>query len=320
MNGMDAAAVSRLLDDDIRAMLAAAPFTPITPDTLERARIDRYSQVTVELSDRVSRTTITVPGPDGAPDVALRIHRPVDAVGALACIVWMHGGGLVLGNEEQDDPRFDRWCERHHMMAVSIGYRLAPETPFPGPLEDCYVGLRYVVDHAAELGVEQGRLGIGGASAGGGLAAALALLARDRGGPTLSSQLLIYPMIDDRQITESSSWDVPIWPPSSNAFGWTSYLGDAKGTEEVGPYAAAARATDLNGLPPTIIVVGALDGFVDENIDYARRLNHAGVPVEFHLYPGAPHGFDALLPRSAVARSANADLARWLDRHYGTAR
>ncbi len=317
---MDAASVSRLLDGDIRAMLAAAPFTPITRDTLEETRINRYSQVTVELSDRVIRSTVSASGPEGAPDVALRVHRPVDAVGALPCIVWMHGGGLVLGNEEQDDPRFDRWCVRHHMMAVSIWYRLAPETPFPGPIEDCYAGLRYVADHAGELGVDVDRIGIGGASAGGGLAAALALLARDQGGPTITSQLLIYPMIDDRQVTESSTWDVPIWPPSSNAFGWTSYLGDAKGTKGVSPYAAAARAEDLSGLPPAIIVVGALDGFADENIDYARRLNHAGVPVEFHLYPGAPHGFDALLPRSAVARLAKADIARWIDRHYGQGR
>lgn len=315
---MDAAAVSRLLDDGIRAVLAEAPFTPINRDTLEETRINRYSQVTAELSDQVVRSTITAPGAEGAPDVAMRVHRPAAAVGALPCIVWMHGGGLVLGNEEQDDPRFDRWCVRHNMMAVSIGYRLAPETPFPGPIEDCYVGLRYVGDHSAELGVDVDRIGIGGASAGGGLAAALALLARDRGGPTITSQLLIYPMIDDRQITESSSWDVPIWPPSSNAFGWTSYLGDTKGSENVSPYAAAARAENLSDLPPAIIVVGALDGFVDENIDYARRLNHAGVPVEFHLYPGAPHGFDALLPHSAVSRRAKADIGQWVDRHYGS--
>ena len=315
---MDAAAVSQLLDDDIRAMLTEAPFTPISRETLEDARINRYSQVTGELSDRVSRSTITVPGPEGSPEVALRIHRPVESTESLPCIVWMHGGGLVLGNEEQDDPRFDRWCARHNMMAVSVGYRLSPETPYPGPIEDCYASLRYVADHAAELGVDLDRLGIGGASAGGGLAAALALLARDRGGPRIASQLLIYPMIDDRQVTESSSWDVPIWPPSSNAFGWTSYLGSAKGTERVSPYAAAARAGDVSELPHAIIIVGALDGFVDETIDYARRLNHAGVPVEFHLYPGAPHGFDALLPGSAVAGRARTDLGRWLGRQYGT--
>ncbi len=316
---MNKASVARLLDADIGAMLAETPFTPISGDTLEDVRSNRYSQITVALSDRVSRSTITVPGPEGAPDVALRVHRPVDAVGPLPCIVWMHGGGLVIGNEEQDDPRFDRWCVRHQMMAVSIGYRLAPETAFPGPIEDCYVSLRYVADHAADLGVDEDRIGIGGASAGGGLAAALALLARDRGGPRIASQLLVYPMIDDRQITVSSGWDVPIWPASSNAFGWTAYLGDAKGTDGVSPYAAAARADDVSELPPAIIIVGALDGFVDENLDYARRLNNAGVPVEFHLYPGAPHGFDALLPGSAVARRAKADLERWLDRHYGTA-
>ena len=314
---MDAASVARLLDPDIRAGLELFPFPPINADTLPIMR-PALAAPGPELSNRVVRSVVHAPGADGAPDVALRVHRPAAATGALPCLVWMHGGGLVMGVAGMDDARFDEWCIRHTMMAVSIEYRVAPEDPFPAPLDDCYTSLLYVSGHADEFGIDASRIGVGGASAGGGLAAALALRARDQGGPKIFSQLLVYPMIDDRQITESSGWDVPIWPASSNTFGWASYLGDAKGTAGVSPYAAVARATDLSGLPPAIIVVGGLDGFVDEDIDYARRLNNAGVPVEFHLYPGACHGFDAMVPNSAPAMQLDLDVARWLDRHYGT--
>lgn len=318
VGGMDADAVARLLDPDIRAALELFPFPPINADTLPIMR-PALAAPGPELSDRVVRSVVHAPGTAGTPDVALHVHRPAGATGPLPCLVWMHGGGLVMGVAGMDDARFDDWCTRHNMMAVSVEHRLAPETPFPGPFDDCYAALQYVADHAEELGVDPSRIGVGGNSAGAGLAAALALSTRDRGGPHISSQLLIYPMIDDRQITESSSWDVPIWPASSNNFGWTSYLGDAKGTDGVSPYAAAARVTDLSGLPPAIILVGGLDGFVDEDIDYARRLNNAGVPVEFHLYPGACHGFDAMVPNSAPAIQVGLDVARWLDQHYGTA-
>jgi acetyl esterase/lipase len=313
---MDAASVARLLDPEIRAALEQFPFPPINDDTLGIMR-PALAAPGPELSDRVIRSVVHASGPVGAPDVALTVHRPKEATGALPCLVWMHGGGLVMGVAGMDDSRFDSWCVRHNMMAVSVEYRLAPETPFPGPIEDCYAGLQYVAKHAAELGIDVGRLGVGGASAGAGLAAAIALMARDRSGPPVSSQLLIYPMIDDRQITESSGWDVPIWPATSNTFGWTSYLGDAKGTTSVSPYAAAARATDLGGLPPALVAVGGLDGFVDEDIDYARRLNLAGVPTEFHLYPGAPHGFDVMVPTSRPAQQFERDVERWLTQHYG---
>jgi acetyl esterase/lipase len=166
--------------------------------------------------------------------------------------------------------------------------------------------------HAGERGVEPQRIGVGGASAGGGLAAALALLARDRDRIPVAFQLLIYPMLDDRQITPSSRWEVPVWPPSANTFGWTSYLGDRTGGPDVSPYAAAARAEDLCGLPPALITVGGLDGFVDEDLEYALRLNQAGVPVELHVYPHAPHGFDNLAPGTALARRARLDMETWL--------
>jgi acetyl esterase/lipase len=314
---MDSSMVTQLLDPEVRALLEVLDFPPILPETLVQARASRQMNLAdIELSNKVLRRNEFVPGRSGDPDVMLRIHTPVDATGLLPCMVWIHGGGLVIGTANGDDLRFDRWCVRHQMVAVSIEYRLAPETPFPGPINDCYAGLQWVAAHADELGVDPSRIGIAGASAGGGLAASLALMARDLGGPAIRSQLLIYPMIDDRIQTESSSWNVPIWSPASNLFGWTSYLGDRRGSADVSPYAAASRATDLRGLPPTLIVVGTLDGFVDEDLDYAKRLNHAGVPIDLHLYAGAPHGFDGLLPSSAIAKRCAADTHAWIAKVY----
>jgi acetyl esterase/lipase len=223
----------------------------------------------------------------------------------------MHGGGLVVGSNRGDDLRFDRWCQKLNCVGVSVEYALAPESRYPAPLEDCYAGLYWLRRNAGELGVDPDRIGIGGASAGAGLAAGLALLARDRGEIPIAFQALIYPMIDDRQITISSGWADPVWPPQSNRYGWDSYLGDLAG-EDVPIYAAAARARDLRDLPPTFISVGALDGFADEDIDYATRLRHAGVATELHVYPGAPHGFDSLTPGTAIARQASRDIEAWL--------
>src|SRR4051812_425562 len=163
-----------------------------------------------ELSDKVTRTDHEVPGSGG---VVVRLHRPVDAKGQLPCVYWMHGGGMVIGDYAGDDPRFDQWCPRFGCVGVSVQYRLAPETPYPGPMDDCYAGLVWVHQHAEELGIAGDRIGVGGPSAGAGLAAGLALLARDRGEVPLIFQLLIYPMLDDRQITASSRWPDPIWPP-----------------------------------------------------------------------------------------------------------
>lgn len=309
------------LDRDVAASLAALPIDigallgALSDETVSDARAALGQMPVPELSDAVERTDHDVPGTEG---VVVRVHRPVGITGDLPCLYWMHGGGLVLGSYEGDDPRFDRWSPMFGMVGVSVEYRLAPETPYPGPLEDCYAGLRWVHEHASELGIDATRIGIGGPSAGGNLAAGLGLLARDRGEVPVTYQLLIYPMLDDRQVTASSQWPDPIWPPSANTYGWTAYLGAAaKGGPDVPPYAAPARATDLAGLPPTLIAVGAIDGFSDEDIEYAVRLRQAGVPVDLHVYAGAPHGFDGLAPGSAVAQRANRDIEEWLAAQLG---
>ena len=303
------------LDPEIAGFLAALPIDigellgGLGDESLPSVRAAMGQMPVPELSSDVERTDHEIPG---SPGVVVRVHRPVGAPGALPCLYWMHGGGLVLGSYEGDDARFDRWSPMFGIVGVSVEYRLAPETPYPGPLDDCYAGLAWVHEHAAELGVDPDRIGIGGPSAGGNLAAGLGLLARDRGEVPFGYQLLIYPMLDDRQITASSQWPDPIWPPSANTYGWTAYLGAAKGGPDVPAYAAPARATDLAGLPPTLIVVGAIDGFSDEDIDYAVRLRQAGVPVDLHVYAGAPHGFDGLAPGTSIARRANRDIEEWL--------
>lgn len=309
--------VEALLDPEIAEALESMPMMDgFAFDQLPAMRAQRNALLdAVELSDRVERRDYLVPGPNGGPQVALRVHRPAGAAGDLPCVYFMHGGGYVFGSHRMDDIRFDRWCPQLNCVGISVDYRLAPETPYPGPLEDCYAGLKWTWENAASLGIDRERLGIGGASAGGGLAAGLALLARDRGEVPLAFQLLIYPMIDDRMERPSAAWEVPIWTPRSNDAGWRAYLGPLFGGA-VPPYAAASRAEHLTGLPQAYVMVGALDGFLDEDVDYAMRLTHAGVPTELHVYPGGPHGFDGLLPGTQLARRARKDMEDWLARVF----
>ncbi len=312
---MTSTGVAHLIDPELAAARAKLPNFDINLDAENLAtwREVLATKVPYEASGEVAIREISVPGAAGDPDVVLRIHTPIDTPGPLPCLFFMHGGGLVMGTADREDERFERYCRRFNCIGVSVEYRLAPETPYPGPLEDCYAGLAYVHEHAADLGIDSSRIGIGGASAGAGLAAGLALLARDRKTLAVAFQLLIYPMIDDRRVSVSSQWhDTPVWTPTSNAFGWASYLPGIVGTDDVPIYAAPARATDLSGLPPTYIMVGTLDAFLDEDVDYAHRLIHAEVPTELHVYPGAIHGFDAFARSVAVARHAVDDMHRWL--------
>ncbi len=299
-----------LLDPEIAKAIELIPFDEMTAEILSTVR--ELTAVELPLSDAVERIDHVVPGD---PEVAVRVHRPKGADGVLPCVYSMHGGGYVIGTNAMDDLLFDELCPKLDLIGVSVDYRLAPETPYPGPLEDCYGGLRWTYEHAEELGVDPGCIGVMGVSAGGGLAAALALLARDRGEVPLAFQLLDSPMLDDRQITASSRQDgLAVWNRNSNAFGWKSYLGDLSGHDDVPYTAAPARASDLSGLPPAFVSVGAVDGFRDEDIDYALRLNQAGVPAELHVYPGACHGFNLIAREAPVAKQCMRNLEDWLSR------
>ncbi|MCW2511048.1 MAG: lipase [Mycobacterium sp.] len=249
--------------------------------------------------------------------VALSLLRPVDSADELPVLYWMHGGGMVIGNRHMDDARLIEWCRWLGCVCVSVEYRLAPETPYPVPLDDCETGLRFLLEHAHELGIDPRRIGIAGRSAGGALAAGLALRWRDRGEAPLAFQYLEYPMLDDRGLTVSSQLPgLPIWSRESNAFGWCSYLAERYGTDDVPADAAPGRATELGGLPATFVGVGTADCLRDESIDFAARLCRAAVPTELHVYAGAVHGFD-MFADTAVARTAARDGADWLARQFG---
>jgi acetyl esterase/lipase len=299
-----------LLDPEVAAAVELIPFDEMNAEILPSLR--EIIAVELPLSDDVERTDHVVPGD---PEVPVRVHRPKGADGVLPCVYSMHGGGYVIGTSAMDDPLFDELCPKLGLTGVSVDYRLAPETPYPGPLEDCYRGLHWTHEHAAELGIDPRRIGVMGVSAGGGLAAALALLARDRGEVPVAFQLLDSPMLDDRQITPSSRQDgLAVWNRNSNAFGWRSYLGDLCGRDDLPYTAAPARATDLSNLPPAFVSVGAVDGFRDEDVDYALRLNQAGVPAELHVYPGACHGFNLLAREAPVTKQCLRNLEDWLSR------
>jgi len=303
-----------LLDPTIAAVADTVPIPDITAEILQTLRGAPLGAAP-ELSDEVERTDHVV---SSDPEVIVRVHRRTGLQGAHPCVYSIHGGGYILGSYAMDDARFDSWCRRFDVVGVSVEYRLAPETPYPGPLDDCDAGLRWVVDHAAELGVDPDRIGITGVSAGGGLAAALALRVRDRGTPTLRFQLLDCPMLDDRQATPSSRLDrLLVWSRISNAFGWQSYLGALYGADDVPYVAAPARCADLRGLPPTFVAVGGADGFRDEDIDYALRCSQAGVATELHVYPGAPHGVQ-MFPGNAIARQWQRDEDEWLERQLAS--
>ncbi len=294
----------------IEATRDLVPIPDIDADVLPVLRSTPLT-AQVELSDEVERSDHVV---SEDPKVIVRVHRPKGATGALPGVYSIHGGGYIIGSYDMDDAKLDVWCREHNIVGVSVEYRLAPETPYPGPLEDCYAGLKWTFDHAAEIGIDPDKIGITGVSAGGGLCAGLALLARDRGEVPVQFQLLDCPMIDDRQETPSSQLEgLIVWSKVSNTFGWRSYLGDRYGTADVPPYAAAARATDLSGLPEAYVCVGGADGFRSEDVLYAMRLYDAGVPTELHVYPGAPHGV-AIWAETDVAQRYNRDQQDWLAR------
>jgi acetyl esterase/lipase len=263
----------------------------------------------------------SIPGPKGAPDVsvfvinAAAIHRPRPA------ILHIHGGGFIAGTVDEVVPKLQRIAREHDCVIVTVDYRLAPETRFPGSLEDNYAALKWLHASAGSLGVDPRRIAVMGESAGGGHAAMLAIAARDRGEVPIVFQLLIYPMLDDRT---GSSRRVPshigayIWMPASNRFGWSSLLGVPAGSSTVPAGAVPARVGILAGLPPAFIGVGSIDLFVDEDVDYARRLIDSGVSTELCVVPGGYHGFDIIAPEASVSKAFratwNAALAKALER------
>jgi acetyl esterase/lipase len=241
-------------------------------------------------------------------DVPVRVYERADRDRSVPvpAMLWIHGGGMVFGSVQGDDFMCRSWVGNIGGVIVSVDYRLAPEHPYPAHVDDCYAALRWLFANTDDLAVDPSRISIGGASAGGGVAAGTALLARDRGEVALANQVLIFPMIDDRDATPSThdATFPKVWNREANRHGWRAYLGDRAGTDDVPLYAAPARATveQLRGLPPTYMDVGELDPFRDEDIAYATRLLQAGVPCELHVTPGVYHASESQVLGAASSK------------------
>jgi acetyl esterase/lipase len=266
----------------------------------------------------IERRDVTIPGYEG-DEIEVSVLRRVGRTGVGPGIYHTHGGGMILGDRFVGLDQILGWITDLDAVVVTVEYRLAPEFPDPYPVRDCYAGLVWTAEHAAELGIDPERLIIAGASAGGGLAAGTALLARDEGGPALAGQVLIYPMLDDRDQSVSTAQidGIGVWDRGSNVTGWSALLGDRRGTDDVSVYAAPARATDLSGLPPAFIDCGSAEVFRDEDVAYATALWAAGVQAELHVWPGGFHGFDMMAPHTVLAKAMRAARDSWVARAFG---
>jgi acetyl esterase/lipase len=266
----------------------------------------------------IARRDVTIPGHDG-DEIQVSVLSRQGLTGIGPGVFHTHGGGMILGDRFVGLQHFLRWITEFDAVVVTVEYRLAPEFPDPYPVRDCYAGLVWTAEHADELGIDPDRLIIAGASAGGGLAAGTAMLARDEGGPALAGQVLIYPMLDDRDQTVSTAQidGVGVWDRTSNITGWSALLGDRRATADVSVYAAPARATDLSGLPPAFIDCGSAEVFRDEDVAYATALWQAGVQAELHVWPGGFHGFDMMAPHTAIAQAMVATRDSWVARVLG---
>ncbi|WP_369372971.1 alpha/beta hydrolase [Promicromonospora sp. Populi] len=312
-------------DPELEASLAlmAADLPPtLTPEMIplmrqsmigQDARLDDlFAEAGVERRDR------TIPGHEG-DEIQVSVLSRQGRTGVGPGVFHTHGGGMIMGDRFVGVDLLLGWIKDFDAVVVTVEYRLAPEFPDPYPVRDCYAGLVWTAEHAEELGIDPDRILIAGASAGGGLAAGTALLARDEGGPALAGQVLICPMLDDRDQTVSTVQvdGVGVWDRGSNVTGWSALLGDRRGTADVSVYAAPARATDLVGLPPAFIDCGSVEVFRDEDVAYATALWAAGVQAELHVWAGGFHGFEMMAAHTALAKAARTARDSWVARALG---
>ncbi|MEV0826975.1 alpha/beta hydrolase [Nonomuraea rubra] len=305
------------LDPELNALLADVPLVPaITPQLLTQLRGMPSTPVEALLEGRdLDRREVTVPAPDGA-GIPMTVLTPAGAGPGAPCVYWMHGGGMIMGDRfsQLDIPL--EWLDLLGAVVVTVDYRLAPEAGGATPVEDCYQGLQWIAGHAGDLGIDPGRVVVAGASAGGGLAAGVTLMARDRGTPPIAAQVLICPMLDHRNTTTSSrqyAGEPGVWTRESNEFAWNAVLGGLE-SDRVPAYVSPATAEDLSGLPATYIDAGSAEVFRDEDVDYATRIWAAGGQAELHVWAGGFHGFDALFPQAGLSAAARETRTGWLTR------
>ncbi|MGW3729726.1 alpha/beta hydrolase [Streptomyces sp. NPDC000851] len=308
------------IDPELRELLADMPLmSRLNPEVLAQLRQFPSPPIESLLAHRqIDQREITVPAKDGA-QIPLSVFSPAHTdrtTPAAPCIYWIHGGGMVMGDRfsQLDIPL--EWLDQFGAVVVTVDYRLAPEATGTTLVDDCYQGLLWVAGHAAELGVDPSRIVVAGASAGGGLAAGVTLLARDLGTPAIAAQVLVCPMLDHRNTTTSSRQysGVPgVWTGEMNEFGWRAVLGDLT-EEEIPAYVSPALTDDLSGLPTTYIDTGSAEVFRDEDTDYATRIWAAGGQAELHVWAGGFHGFDALFPQAHISATARRTRTDWLAR------
>ena len=301
----------RIYDPTVEELASMIPHLDVSDAVGARRTLNEFLEalaaqgVERPTDERIEEIERTIPGPDGAPEVPIRIYMSKDRTEAGPGFVNFHGGGFILGDLEMEHPRCLIMAAEGGAVSVGVDYRLAPENPFPAGVEDCYAALQWVVENAAELKIDPTKIAIGGSSAGGNLTAAVTLMARDRGGPDVAFQMLIYPVIDDRCETPSmkDGTGLYIWDYQNSLDMWNQYIGQDR--SNVSPYAAPARAEDLSGLPPAYVMTCEHDPLRDEAIIYVMRLMAAGVQVELHTYPGTVHGFDFMTPSEISTRAVN---------------
>ena len=315
-------------DPDVQAVLdeiAKNPQPALTRETLPRDGVDRmFPDNDAVIAGRdITWEDRVIPGPPGAPDIEVTIFRPAGSeTSTLAGFVNIHGGGMIVGHRSWETARVVDIVAEHGVVAVNVEYRLAPEDPYPAGVEDCYAAFVWTHAHATELGIDPARIVVGGGSAGGGLTAAVALLARDRRGPVMAGQLLLCPMIDNTNTTVASrQYDgIGTWQRDMNLLAWSCVLGEELAFSTEAPaYAAPSRATDVSGLPPAYIEVGEAETFRDEDTEYALRIWATGGQAELHVWGGGAHGFDMYMPDAEITRAALAARASWLRRIWRTA-
>lgn len=308
-------------DPELQALLGLLPDTSLGIHDPVKAR-EFFLEMTTALNAGVDASGVTIvnrtiPGPAGAPEVPVRIYTPDGLQNAAPGILHIHGGGFVIGNLDSEQGSCIALCRNLGAVVVSVDYRLAPETPYPGPLEDCYAALQWAHANSAQLHIDPARLAVFGLSAGGGLSAAVALLARDRGGPPLCFQYLGIPELDDRLQTFSMQRfvDTPMWNRPNAELSWDYYLGDQyqRGADDVPYHAAPARAEDLAGLPPAYVSTMEFDPLRDEGVEYALKLMQAGVATELHAFPGTFHG-SSLFTTARVSQRESAEMFTVLKR------
>ncbi|GAA3730028.1 alpha/beta hydrolase [Plantactinospora mayteni] len=311
-------------DPELRALLADLPLvSALSPEVLAQLRQFPTPPVETLLEGHtVDRREVTVPSPDGA-EIPLSVFSPAgtDRAVAAPCVYWIHGGGMVMGDRfSQLDIPLD-WLDLFGAVVVSVDHRLAPEATGTTLVDDCYHGLLWVAEHADELGIDPARIVVAGISAGGGLAAGVTLMARDRGTPAIAAQVLICPMLDHRNDSTSSRQYAGVpgpWTREMNQFGWRSVLRDLA-DDDVPGYVSPAVADDLSGLPTTYLDAGTAEVFRDEDVEYASRIWAAGGQAELHVWAGGFHGFDTLYPKARLSAAARRTRSDWLARVLGYA-